>query len=553
MGFVFFVQAQNVNPEWAASMGGSNADHAYDVILDGSGNCYVTGNFMGTADFDPAAANLDLVSNGSFDVFIAKLSASGALLWAESFGGSSYERSVKMIQGPSGNLYICGEFSRTVDFDPGPGTFEMSSTGSRDIFIVKLDSSGSFIWAKSFQGDFYCGPGGMDIDARGNLYLTGYFSNSCNFDPDGGAAPIQSNGREDAFVVKMNSSGTLIWVRTFGGAKYEMGNAVKVDLAGFVYVGGYFEESVDFDPGSSVLELTSNGNRDAFILKLDNAGAFVGAQSMGDQEDDIIYAMDVDAGGNLIVAGSFRLSPDLDPGTGVTQVNSEGLQDIFVEKFTSSGALLWVKRFGSTSTDEAYSVRVGPAGMIYFSGYFQGSQDFDPGSGEHILYSQGFTDAFVTKLSGNGDFVWAASVGGNSSDYAYGIDVNEAGEVSICGDYENQAYFDPDISGFQMMSNGQSDAFMEKLEQVPTGLDSKDFSENHLQVFPNPGTGSFEINIRGASKKKLRVFNSNGKLVFEDAGLLAGTPSYSLDLRPGLYLIELSVGAVRQSIKYIVY
>jgi len=553
MGFVFFVQAQNVNPEWAASMGGTGKDHAYDVILDGSGNCYVTGNFMDTADFDPGTTNLNLVSNGNFDVFIAKLSASGALMWAESFGGLSYDRSVKLLQGPSGDLYICGEFSRTVDFDPGPGTFELSSTGSRDIFIVKLDSSGNFIWAKSFQGDFYCGPGDMDIDAQENLYLTGYFSNSCNFDPDGGGAPIQSNGREDAFVLKMNSSGTLIWVKTFGGAMYEMGNAVKVDLAGFVYVGGYFEESVDFDPGTPVLELTSNGNRDAFILKLDNSGVFVGAQSMGDQEDDIIYSMDIDASGNLIVAGSFRLSPDLDPGTGVTQVSSEGLQDIFVEKFTSSGALIWVKRFGTTWGDEAYSVRVGPAGMIYFSGYFQGSPDFDPGSGEYILYSQGFTDAFVSKLNGNGDFMWAASMGGNSSDYAYGLDVNEAGKVSFCGDYQNQGYFDPDISDFQMMSNGESDAFVEKLEQVPSGLLSKDLSDNYLEIFPNPGSGSFKINVRGASKMQLRVFNSNGKIVFEDAGLLAGTASFSLNLRPGLFLVELSGGGVRQSVIYIVH
>ena len=163
--------AQDVEFAWAKSMGGSFDDDGQSITVDAVGNIYTTGSFLDTIDFDPGPGTYNLSSAGWKDIFIQKLDANGNFIWAKSMGGVSYDVGNSITIDALGNIYIIGVFEDTVDFDPGTGTYYLTSAGSRDIFIQKLDSSGNFIWAKSAGGSDYDGGSSIAVDTTGNVFV----------------------------------------------------------------------------------------------------------------------------------------------------------------------------------------------------------------------------------------------------------------------------------------------------------------------------------------------------------------------------------------------
>jgi hypothetical protein len=164
---------------------------------------------------------------------------------------------------------VTGYFDGTVDFDPGSGVDPHSSNGAEDIFLSKFDSSGNFIWARTWGvGNGY----GVVVDGSGNAYVTGWFYDTVDFDPGSEIDNHTSNGINDIFLSKCDSSGNYKWARTWGGSDGEEGKSVAVDGSGNPYVTGYFQLTVDFDPGSGVDNHTSNGDWDIFLSKYDSNG-----------------------------------------------------------------------------------------------------------------------------------------------------------------------------------------------------------------------------------------------------------------------------------------
>ncbi len=155
--------AQNV--EWGktfgGNLGGNFLNYGRSIAVDDDGNIYTTGSFEGTGDFDPGPGVYNLTSNSEYDVFISKLDRNGNFLWAKCFGGMSSNVSAPIsdigygiVTDKDGNVYVCGAFENTVDFDPGSGVYNISSSGGEDIFILKLDASGNFIWVKTLGGSW---------------------------------------------------------------------------------------------------------------------------------------------------------------------------------------------------------------------------------------------------------------------------------------------------------------------------------------------------------------------------------------------------------------
>ncbi|SVE51796.1 uncharacterized protein METZ01_LOCUS504650, partial [marine metagenome] len=232
-----------------------------------------------TVDFDPGSGTTNLTSNGGKDVFVSKLDSSGDLVWAKSFGGTSTESGYGAVDS-SGNVYTTGTFRNTVDFDPGAGTANLTSNGIYDVFVSKLDSSGNYVWAKSFGGTNSDVGRSVAVDSSGNVYTTGYFkSTPGDFDPGSGTANLTSNGVHDVFVSKLDSSGNYVWAKSFGGSGHDYGHSVAVDSSGNVYTTGFFNGTVDFDPGAGTAENTSTGGIDVFVSKLDSSGDYVWAKS----------------------------------------------------------------------------------------------------------------------------------------------------------------------------------------------------------------------------------------------------------------------------------
>jgi len=196
--------------QWAKAMGGYFSDIGQSIALDGSGNVYTTGYFRGIADFDPGAGVTNLTSAGSYDIFISKLDASGNFVWAKAIGGLTNDLVFSIALDGSGNVYTTGSFEGTVDFDPAAGFYNLTSVGNADIFISKLDASGNFVWANAMGGTDMENGYSIALDGSGNVYTTGVFAGTADFDPGTGVANLTSAGFYDIFVAKYVQTATGI-------------------------------------------------------------------------------------------------------------------------------------------------------------------------------------------------------------------------------------------------------------------------------------------------------------------------------------------------------
>ena len=168
------VPAQGQNFVWAKQMGGVSVDRAWGAAVDGSGNVYTTGGFNGTADFDPGSGAFNLTAAGRDDIFVSKLDSAGNFVWVKQMGGVGFDFVENVALDSSGNVHTTGGFNGTADFDPGSGAFNLTSAGSLDIFVSKLDSAGSFVWAKQMGGSRVDIAEGVALDGSGNVHTTGF-------------------------------------------------------------------------------------------------------------------------------------------------------------------------------------------------------------------------------------------------------------------------------------------------------------------------------------------------------------------------------------------
>ncbi len=456
------LKAQNF--EWARSFGSLFLDQGNSITVDSVGNVYVTGNFSGTVDFDPGTGTYNLTSAGISDVFVQKLDANGDLIWARAFGSPADDYAYSIAIDATGNAFVTGYFNATADFDPGPGIYNLTSTGGQDIFIQKLDVNGNFIWARSFGSiadDFGFS---VAVDALGNVYTTGTFRDSADFDPGGGASIFTSAGNYDFFIQKLDINGNFIWATTIGGTNNDFGLSIEVDASGNVYTTGYFTGTADFDPGLGTYYLTASGPIEAFILKMDMNANLVWARSFGGL-NATSRAITVAASGNVYTAGNFQGTVDFDPGPGTYNLTEVGSQDAFVQKLDANGNFVWAKAFGGTSPDVCFSVITDNAENVYTTGYYQETVDFDPGTGTYNLTSTGGADIFILKLDANGDYNWVEVIGGVSNDISNSIAIDTAGSLYTTGYYNGTTDFDPGVSTYNLTPIGSYDIFILKLGQ----------------------------------------------------------------------------------------
>ncbi|MGV6861297.1 MAG: SBBP repeat-containing protein [Putridiphycobacter sp.] len=395
--------------------------------------------------------------------------------WAKSFGGTLEDQGNSITVDASGNVYTTGRFDGTVDFDPGAGTTYLTSVGNADVFIQKLDPSGNLLWAKSFGGTSSDVSYSIALDASGNIYTTGSFQGTADFDPDAGTTNLTSTGNQDVFIQKLDPSGNFLWAKSFGGTPSERGYSIMADASGNVYTTGYFAGTVDFDPGAGTTNLTSAGIIDVFVQKLDPSGNLLWAKSFGGASEEWGYSITIDASGNLYTTGYFQGTVDFDPGAGTTNLTSAGSNDVFIQKLDPSGNFLWAKSFGGTSTDYGNSITVDASGNVYTAGYFSGTVDFDPGTGTSHLNSAGAYDVFVQKLDPSGNFLWAKSFGGTSIDYGFSITADLSGNVYTTGVFRFTVDFDPGAGNTNLTSAGGYDVFVQKLDPSGNFLWAKSF------------------------------------------------------------------------------
>ncbi len=325
---------------WADRIGGPSNDQSLAIATDPSGNVYTTGSYFGTVDFDPSAAGTsNLFSSGSIDIFISKLDASGNFVWARKFGGPTVENGSAITIDGGGNVISTGSFAGTVDFDPGAGTANLTSAGSYDAYVSKLDANGNFIWAKAMiigTSDGY--PQSIGVDGSDNIITSGYFSGTADFDPSGATFTLSSAGLDDAFIAKLDASGIFVWAGRMGGNSTDQVKGMVVNAAGESFLTGLFTNTADFDPTLSTTNLTSRGGYDVFVAKFSAAGTLSWVEQMGGTNQDYGNAINMDGSTNLLTTGSFLLTSNFGPGScqfNLTATTS-GRSDVFVQSLSQS-------------------------------------------------------------------------------------------------------------------------------------------------------------------------------------------------------------------------
>ncbi len=320
-------------------------------------------------------------------------SCAGAYTWADAFQGSLTQSGQAVAVDSSGSVVLTGYYVNDgLDFGPGPLT---TGGGGFNVFVVKLDPSGGYVWGSGF-GDGADQIGyGVAVDTSGNVFITGYAKGGINF----GGGILESAGGKDVFVAKFNAAGEFVWAKLFGDSQDQAGQAIAVDSAGDVYVTGYVNGSIDFGGGA----LTSAGGADAFAVKLSGSnGNYVWAKLFGDSQDQAGQGIAVDSSGHVHVTGYVNGSVDFGGGT----LTSAGGADAFAVKLSGSdGSYVWAKLFGDSQDQAGQGIAVAGSGDVYVTGYVNGSVDFGGG----VLTSAGSADVFTVKLSGNdGSYVGKA-------------------------------------------------------------------------------------------------------------------------------------------------
>ncbi len=419
-----------------------------NIFGDAVGNVYTTGNFFGTVDFDPGLGQVNLVSSDG-DAFISKSDSQGKHLWTKQFGRTSGGTTVNLITVDQlGNIYAKGTFSGNVDFDPGAGIALLSSSYYDTSFISKLDVNGNYLWARSLgTGNIRDTTKGIAVDSLGNVYDTGTFSRTADLDPGDGTA-FFSTVASISFVRKLDKNGNYLWAKPFisttdteipydrdpDNAEVFNINNIAVDSAGNVYTVGRFVSTVDFDPGSNQTLLTSTGESDVFVSKLDSNGNYIWAKQLGSSGNDVVNGIRLDDSGNIYTTGSFEGSGDFDPGTNIATLTSAGKKDIFISKLDNNGSYLWAKQIAGTDTNIAESIVLDRMNNIYLKGQFLGEMDVDPGSDVVNLNNPDRRSSFIGKFDSDGNYIMAEqisdlsvnaiTIGASDSFYIVGASLN---------------------------------------------------------------------------------------------------------------------------------
>ena len=457
-------------PSLVFRVGDLGADIVADLAVDPAGSLYLTGTFTGTVDFDPGTGINALTSLGGNDVFLAKYSSAGALVWVARIGGTGAERVTSLARDAAGNLYLGGAFEGSTDFDPGAALQVLTSLGGDDGYVVKLSAAGDFIWSRRIGGPSADEVSGVGVDALGATYATGNFSGSASTLPVAGPTLAGNGAAQDVFLLGLDAGGAVSFAFPIGGPEADVATGLAVTTGGTVVIGGTFRGGARFLAGSLTTQLTSIGGGDAFLAGYSGAGILQWVRGIGGLGEEDIRAGGLvsDNAGGVVASGNFTGTTDFDGGVLVANRTSLGATDWFVARYDGAGGFLSAFSVGAIPADPAPRPFVDPDGTVLVTGGFTGAVDFDPGAASRVvasLGSGGATDAFAAKYTFGGGLVWVSRFGEGTTvaerqNRGTAIVTSPAGGVVVSGQFFGSPDFDPGTKVFRLTSLGGADAFV---------------------------------------------------------------------------------------------
>jgi hypothetical protein len=528
--FIKITSSHSQTINWTGQISGSGADYISDMITDKGGNIYICGWFEETINL----SNISLSSAGEYDMFIAKYNSSDSLLWVAQAGGNESDMAKGLSFDLSDNLFVTGYFEGNATF----GSNTIASSGSRDVFLSKYDTSGNLIWTK------YSGGSGLDeanaiaTDPLGNILITGIFNGTASFD----TASVVSNGYDDIFIISYSNEGDFQWTSTSGGFGNDNSTAITCDNNSNVYVSAWFNDTILINDDT----LLSAGKTDVLIAKYDVSGNLIWAKKHGGGSYDYSSGIIVTSNEVFYLSGyfySFAFAFDEDT------LWNEGESDIFIALFDTAGNYLWSSKAGGKDFDLSYDLFTDLQGNAYITGAIKDSLVNFYGGLQ--LPSNGGYDAFAAKYNQNGDLIWADHFGGEFYDYGYAITTDSSGTIYIGGTFENSM----PIGNDSIICEGLTDIFITSYSNTTSNIIEKMPYSNNIFVLPNPSDGEFTLFMKEIDDPfSVLITNQLGEVVFSEKIQESqnGLINFYLSKQPGgLYFLAIHTAQYQYVVKIV--
>jgi len=390
--------------------------------------------------FKPDVSGKELIILFILLIITTSVFAQPSWQWATKAGGCDYDRGYGITIDDNRNTYVTGYFDGLATF----GSYYLTSDVSTDIFVAKMDANGSWQWATKAGGCDYDEGRGITIDNTGNTYITGCFDGLVTF----GSYSLISDGGKDIFVAKMDSNGSWKWATKAGGSSFDGGWGVTIDDDRNIYVTGFFRETATFGSYS----ITSDGDSDIFVAKMDSNGSWQWATKAGGSFNDGGKGIIIDDDANTYIAGIFKGTATF----GSNFITSDGDYDIFVAKMGSDGNWQWATKAGGNDWDDGEGITIDDDRNIYVTGFFRETATF----GSYSITGDGNGDIYVAKMDSNGNWQWAAKAGGSEFDRGEGITIDDERNTYVTGSFFGTSTF----GSYSITSDYSYDIFVAKLD-----------------------------------------------------------------------------------------
>lgn len=440
---------------WAHKIGGTGQDFCNIISLISDSSVVIGGGYSGQVDFDPSANDSICTSNNPYDLFLLKLNSEGEFQWVRTLNGSSsmYDCIHGLKENSNHELVLTGEFSGTLDLDPGVNSYTVTGEGSvffqfNDIFLASYDSNGGLIWGNRIGGTgSFDVAFDLDLDGDDNMVISGYFrSKSIDMDPSAGSSIIHNtdtlNPLTDVFLAKYDVNGNHMWSGGLGGPSSEYGNTV-----------------------------------------------------------------DVSPNGDVVICGSFYGNVDFDITAGTHFVNSNGDFLNYMAKYSTSGELVWVKFVKNLFIEEA---SISDQGTFFLVGTFMDTLNFDG----QTLIANGTNDCFVAELSSNGNLMWMNSFGGPNGDVLHDVHLISENEIVVGGAFKSLIDIDSSPANYEFIGESTlSNFFIAKYSLGDLGLDELNAIQS--TIYPNPNSGEYLQVTSSQPFVLIELFDLYGKKILE--------------------------------------
>ncbi len=563
--FLFLLPAKSQQLQWAKQLGMPGGVNISDMVTDHSGNVILTGGLGGIVDINPDSVGIKLLSSyqGGDDIYLAKFSAAGALMWAKGFGGSNRQIGGKLKLDSLDNIYMVGEFYSEIKFDSLAPNSYLSAIGNDDIYVAKFSSSGTFNWCKSLSNGFgQMDDGNLAVDKLGNVYVTASFSDSISYyiPPSFTKKYAASKGGYDIALAKYNSTGDILWVKRFGAASDDNAGSVSIDPLGNILLTGSFVKTVDFDPSNAIHNLVASQNQPSrFYAKYTPSGAFIWANMYLDIWSGYTnrFIWQDDNTGDFILAGAVDSynSIDFDPGPAVVNL-TQGSRFTYLAKYTINGSLLWLKNFEFPDTSNSglflSNFNCDQSKNIILTGTFIDTVDFDPDTSIFQQISRKGANVFVAKYDSAFNFIYERTFEGKArvqtqNYFTITATTTDATDNLFIGGYFQDTLdvnLGPVNQNLITLDSSRFEAMFAKYNSILLSTNNVPLQPTygfHVKVYPNPAQGILFIQVNPSQGKlDASIYDNLGRKLYTSQ---FEQNRFSIDLgslKNGRYYLKLS-------------